>query len=557
MEGQTIMLTVLYGISVLLMILVPVLLAIGLRRIATPAWLLFGIGSLTFILSQVVHLPLNQWLADLGLLPGTASTDIPIVQTALIAGLTAGLCEELMRAAGFAILRKMRPAWMRLQDSVMLGLGHGGIESMVFGGVLTAATASSLLPLIGADLSKLGLTADQLALLQNQIDSLAANPWNSALPLLERIIAISAHVVFSIMVWKAFSGAGLRRNWFYIPLAVLYHAGVDFAAVYGMQYLKDQSLLFELFFVAMLVPGYIWAAYQIRLARRLRASESPAARRAPQSPVRSELAVYFSAVGKELTQLWRTKRMLVTGAVFLVFGMGSPLIAKLIPDVFKSVAGMEQFASLIPVPSAADAMDQYIKNISQFGFLLAVLLAMGAVVGEKEHGVAPMILSKPMPRWAYLASKFTAQSVMYCACFLLAGAGAYYYTRIIFGSLEPGAFLLVNILLLVWTLTFVALAILASTLAKTTVSAGGIGIVLAVLCMLAGSIPRYGVLFPQGLISWAIQASYTAAGKTVSSAVSSALAGQVYVNGGALASAAVLIVMCLVLSIGFFEQQEL
>jgi ABC-2 type transport system permease protein len=551
------MLTVLYGISVLLMILVPVILAAGLRRVSSAAWLLFGIGSLTFILSQVIHLPLNAWLADIGLLPGSASAAPPILQTALIAGLSAGLCEELVRAAGYAVLHRLRPAWMQLPDAIMLGLGHGGIESMIFGGVLTAATASSLLPLIGANLSGLGLTPDQLANLQAQLNSLAAHPWNSALPLLERIIAISAHVVFSLMVWKAFTGAGLRRNWFYIPLAVLYHAGVDFAAVYGMQYQKDQPLLFELTFIGMLVPGYIWTAYQIRLSSRLHDSAVAAPRHVPQSPIRSELAVYRTAVGKELVQLWRTKRMLVTGAVFLVFGMGSPLIAKVIPDIFKSVAGMEQFAALIPVPSAVDAMDQYLKNLTQFGFLLAVLLAMGTVVGEKEHGVAPMILSKPMPRWAFIAGKFTAQCVMYLACFALSGAGAYYYTWILFGPLEPGAFLLVNVLLLIWILTYVGLAVLGSTLGKTTVAAGGIGVVLSVAMMLGGYIPQYGVLFPEGLLSWAGMAAHAAAGQAASSAVSSALAGQFLVNGGALASAVVVIVMSLVLSWGFFEQQEL
>ena len=556
MEGQIGMLVFLYSVSVLLMILVPVILAAGLRRISSAPWLLFGIGSGTFVLSQVVHLPLNQWLADLGLLPGTVAADVPIVQTALIAGLTAGLCEELMRAGGYALLRKLRPAWMRLQDGVMLGLGHGGIESMIFGGVLTAATVSSLLPLIGADLGGFGLTPDQRTTLQAQLNSLTAHPWNSALPLLERVIAMSAHVVFSLMVWKAFTGAGLRRNWFYIPLAVLYHAGVDFAAVYGMQYLKDQTWLFELSFIGMLVPGYVWAAYQIRLAKKALALADPISDTAPQSSIRSELAVYWTAVGKELTQLWRTKRILVTGAVFLVFGMGSPLIAKAIPDIFKSVEGMEQFAALIPVPGAVDAMDQYLKNLSQFGFLLAVLLGMGTVVGEKEHGVAPMILSKPMPRWAFIAGKFTAQSVMYLGCFALSGAGAYYYTWILFGPLEPAAYLLVNVLLLIWILTFVALAVLGSTLGKTTVSAGGIGFVLAVLFMLAGSIPRYGILFPQGLLVWAGQAAHAAAGQAAS-AVSTALAGQVYVNGGALASAVVLIVISLILSVGFFEQQEL
>jgi uncharacterized membrane protein YhfC len=145
-----------YGLSILLMIILPVFLAAGLRRIAQPAWILFGVGCLTFTLSQVVHLPLNNWLATIGLLPGKVYSGQPLWQTALIVGLTAGLCEELLRAAGYAVIQKIKPGWTRLSDAVMLGLGHGGIESMVFGGVLTAATVSALLPLVGIDLNTLG-----------------------------------------------------------------------------------------------------------------------------------------------------------------------------------------------------------------------------------------------------------------------------------------------------------------------------------------------------------------------------------------------------------------
>jgi ABC-2 type transport system permease protein len=549
------MLSIEYGLVVFLMIILPVILAIAWRRMFGTPWLLFGIGCLTFVLSQVIHLPLNEWLAGLGLLPRVASTGREILQTALVAGLTAGVCEELMRAAGFAVLRKLRPGWMRLQDAVMLGLGHGGIESMIFGGILTAATASALLPLIGADLQTLGLTPVQLELLRSQIDSLTAYPWHGVYPLLERIIAVSAHVIFSLMVWKAFTGDGLRRNGFYIPLAVLYHAGVDFGAVCGVHYIKGDPLLMELGFVVMLIPGYVWAARQIRQS--LRGDSSTVQAAGPlHSSVRSEWAVFRAATQKEIFQLWRTKRLLVTGAVFLVFGMGSPLIAKIIPDIFRSVPEMEQFAALIPEPSAADAMTQYIKNLSQFGFLLAVLLGMGAVAGEKEHGVAPMILSKPMPRWAFIASKFAAQSAMYIVCFLVSGAGAYYYTWILFGPLEIAPFILTNVLLLFWLLSFVALALIGSTLGKTTVGAGGIGIVLSIALMLAGSIPRYGVLFPGGLLGWAEQTAQTAAGAASQSLESTIAAGGIPANGGALASAIVLIVMSLVLSLGFFEQQE-
>jgi ABC-2 type transport system permease protein len=542
-----------FGFSILLMILLPVVLAAGLRRIAQPAWILFGVGCLTFTLSQVVHLPLNNWLASVGVLPGTANGSSPLWRTALIVGLTAGLCEELMRAAGYAVVRKIKPGWMRLPDAVMLGLGHGGIESMVFGGVLTAASVGALLPLIGVDLTALGLKPDQVDALRRQLDALTATPWTGMLPLLERIIAISAHGIFSLLVWKAFTDHSPRRA-LYLPLAILYHAGVDFAAVYGLQYLKDQPLLMELVFAGILIPGYLWAYRQIRRY----AKTKSAASRIPNSPVRSELALFAAAARKEIVQQWRTRRMLVLGAVFLVFGMGSPLLSKLTPEIIRSIQGAEQFASLIPVPSAADAMAQYIKNLSQFGFLLAILLAMGAVVGEKETRVAPMILSKPMPRWAFIAGKFAAQGVMYLGAFVLSGIGAYYYTWILFGPVEPGQFILMNGLLLLWVLSFVALSLLGSVLGRTTASAGGIAMGFCIGLSLAGSIPQYGALLPGGLLGWAAQAGQAAGGiqPAVASLVSASIA-QLPVNGGALASAIVVCVLSLVFSIGFFEQQEL
>jgi ABC-2 type transport system permease protein len=542
-----------YGFSILLMILLPVLLAVGLRRIAQPPWILFGIGCLTFNLSQVIHLPLNNWLSTIGLLPATAASGRPLWQTASIVGLTAGLCEELMRTAGFAAIRRLKPGWMRLQDAVMLGLGHGGIESMVFGGVLTAASIGALLPLIGVDLNTLGLKPDQVDALRRQLETVVGNPWIGALPLLERVIALTAHGVFSLMVWKAFSGRGGLR-WVYIPLAILYHAAVDFFAVYGLQYLKDQPLLMEMIFAAIMIPGYVWVFWQIRRHGKTEAPPTGI----PNSPVRSELGIFWTATQKEIIQLWKTRRLLVMGAVFLFFGMGSPLFAKLTPEILRSVQGGEIFANLIPTPSAADAMGQYLKNLYQFGFLLAILLVMGAVVGEKETRVAPMILSKPMPRWAFITSKFAAHCLMYLGGFILAGIGAYYYTWILFGPLEPGAFILMNALLLLWVLTFVALGLLGSVLGKSTVAAGGIGVGLSVALILAGSIPRYGPLLPGGLLEWAGQAGQTAAGVQPALAnLSTTSIVQMPINSGASASAIVLILVVLILSIGCFEQQEL
>lgn len=551
------MLVLAYVVSVSLMILLPVALAAGLRRVTPAPWLLFSIGSLTFILSQAVHLPLNDWLAGFGLLPAEGARDLPLWRTALILGLTAGLCEELARAAGYAALQKVKPAWLRLQDSLMLGLGHGGIEAMIFGGVLTAATLSALLPLRQVDLNTLGLPPEQLEALRLQLSMLAASPLNAVFPLLERLLAISAHVTFSLLVWQAFARGRFRRDWFYLPLAILYHAAIDFLAVWGAETFRENYLFGLLAFIAVLIPGWVWALWLVRRNWIPRPAVAGLQTGATTGSLRGEWRVFWAASLKELRQLWRTRRLLVMGAVFLIFGMGSPLLAKLTPELLSSIEGAEIFAELIPEPTAGDAMTQYIKNLAQFGFILAVLLGMGAVVGEKERGVAPMILSKPMPRWAFISSKFFAQFLMYLGGFILAGLGAYYYTLVLFGSLDFAGFALLNGLLLLWLLTFVALSLLGSTLGASTAASGGIGLALSVALMLAGTLPKYGALLPGGLMSWAAMIGQAAAGIDPPGLDAGPLALAGLANGGAAASALVVIVVAITLSLGIFEQQEL
>ncbi|MCB9134579.1 MAG: YhfC family intramembrane metalloprotease [Anaerolineales bacterium] len=545
------MLTFAYTLSILLMIFLPVLFAAGWRRMRPTPWLLFSLGTLTFILSQAVHLPLNHWLTTINFLPTPADTTFPLWRSALTLGLTAGLCEELARAGGYALLQRWKPTWLRFQDGVMLGLGHGGFEAIVFGGILTAASISALLPLIGTDLTTLGLSPAQIATLQLQLNSLTAAPWNAGLPLLERLIAMTGHVVFSLLVWQAFARNQVRRDWFWILIAVLYHALLDFVAVIGVTKMQGQALLLELVFAGVVLPGAGWAVWRVRRERVPR----------PQADLRGEWRVFGIVTMKEFRQLWRTNRLLVMGAVFLLFGMGSPLLAKLTPELLHSLPGAEQIANLIPEPTAGDAMAQYLKNLSQFGFLLAILLVMGTVVGEKERGVVPMILSKPMPRWAFILSKFTAQAGMYLGGFALAGLGAYYYTVILFGALDFGGFALLNGLLFLWLMTFVALGLLGSVLGRSTVAAGGIGLGFAVIMMLLGSLPQYGALFPGGLMAWAAQVGAQAAGAPASALSgglgSGAAVGMVTAQGGAAASSVALILLMLILAIGVFEQQEL
>ncbi len=332
------MLALSYTVSIICMLLLPIILAVLLRRHYRVFWILFVAGTLTFLGSQAVHLPLNSWLADIGLLPGSASLDgAPLWRTALILGLSAGLCEELARAIGYWVVKWAR----RLEDGVMLGLGHGGIEAMIFGGVLTAATVSSLLSLQGVDLEALNLSAAQMEAISLQAEQFSTSPLYAFAPLFERLLAITAQVTLSVIVLQAFS----RRKPSFILVAILYHALIDAVAVYaGVS--TNQAWIAWLALIIVLIPGWTW------LVRHWRARDSELAtietKEPAPTPISTSLKLFLVTTRKEMLYQWRTWRVVIVCAVMFVFAIMSPLLTKFTPQLLSSLEGAEAVRGFDP-----------------------------------------------------------------------------------------------------------------------------------------------------------------------------------------------------------------
>jgi len=212
--------------------------------------------------------------------------------------------------------------------------------------------------------------------------------------------------------------------------------------------------------------------------------------------------IFFTALRKELLEQWRTYRLLIVGAVLIVFGMTSPLVAKLTPELIKLVPEGESLAALIPAPTAADAVAQYAKNMNQFGVILALLVTMGAVAQEKDKGTAAMMLVKPMPRSVFLMAKFAALSVTFAVSIALAAIGSYIYTLILFGALNASAWLALNLLLLIYLLVFVALTLLCSALVRSAVAAGGLAFGVLIVLSIVSALPAIGEVLPGQLMVW-------------------------------------------------------
>ena len=521
--------TILYAITITLMIIVPVLLAIAFRRRFRALWLLWSAGAVAFFLSQVYHLPLNNLLGRMGLI-GPIGPDAPdLLRTAFILGLSAGISEGLMRIVTFWFLNR-RGLVDRWSGGTMVGLGHGGIESMIIG-AFTALSVAGLLSLQGTDLSTLGLAAEQMVTLEKQLAAVTTPSAAALLPFVERLMAMALHVAVSLLVWLSFR----RRNALFAVTGILYHALVDGVVVYAGQFIDNVWLLEGLVFL-LLLPGLLVIGWTYRHYGAAEPAHSP-------PPLREEWHRYGALLRKELLEQWRTRKVLVVVVVFLLFGLASPLLARFTSDLLKSVPGAEQFAGLIPEPKTADSVVQYVKNLTQFGFIIAILLGMGAIAGERERGTAAMTLSKPVPRWAYVLAKFDAQALVYLAALLMAGLGAWFYTGLLFEpGLAFGPFMLGNVLLWVWLLAFVAATLLGSAIGRTTLIAAGLGLLFSVVLLIGGAFPQAAALLPAGLVSWISQLG---------------IPDPLPVNGwGALAGSLVLIIFCLVTAVGVVERQE-
>jgi len=223
------MLETTYLINFLGMTLLPIIAAIYLSRKFKLSWKLFLAGGLTFIASQILHIPLVLALTSTMLSWG-------IIPYAIVLGLLAGIFEETARYILFKFIRKDSKTW---NEGVFIGLGHGGTEAIIFG-ILAAVGFFTMLAYRSMDLSTIpSIPADQLELAKQQVAAYWSTPvYMTLLGAVERIFAICLHISLSVMV--LYSIVNKKPVWFWI--ALLWHAIVDAVTVYLIQQISMLAL---------------------------------------------------------------------------------------------------------------------------------------------------------------------------------------------------------------------------------------------------------------------------------------------------------------------------
>ncbi|MDF1543070.1 MAG: ABC transporter permease subunit [Anaerosomatales bacterium] len=112
-------------------------------------------------------------------------------------------------------------------------------------------------------------------------------------------------------------------------------------------------------------------------------------------------------LGKEFTEILRTWRLYVVPGILIFFGISSPILAELTPQLLSSMPGLaEQGVSIeIPPATTVDAYLQFNKNAMQIALIAVIIATAGAIAGERSSGTAQIVLAKPVSRTAMVVAK--------------------------------------------------------------------------------------------------------------------------------------------------------
>lgn len=139
------------------------------------------------------------------------------------------------------------------------------------------------------------------------------------------------------------------------------------------------------------------------------------------------MKAFFAFSKKELMEYIRTYKLLILMLIFFVFGMMSPLSAKLLPELMSSLLPEGITITLAP-PTAVDSWAQFYKNMSQIGTLLIVILFSGSISTELSKGTLINILTKGLKRPVVFLSKYVSACLLFSASYLVAFFTTYMYT---------------------------------------------------------------------------------------------------------------------------------
>jgi len=186
-------------------------------------------------------------------------------------------------------------------------------------------------------------------------------------------------------------------------------------------------------------------------------------------------------IGRLLVKELKETRIqgVVFAAVILLFGATSVLMQKFIPKLVP-----ENLAEAFE-PSLVAGLADYVGNSLQMGSIVAILITIAALAGERESGTLELLLARPVSKLQIVLSKFLARVSYVILGNIIAGLVTWYYAVYLFEPFPLGKVLLSAIAISAVVSFVVGLTMIFTAWTTSKISAafgsGAVALALAIL----------------------------------------------------------------------------
>ena len=245
------------GISLVICLTIPVFAAYYMKRQQGATLRSFLVGMMSFIFfaliaEQMLHVVVLSVFQDYMTDPEH------LLVYAIYGGLAAAVFEETGRFIAMKYLMRNR---LYKKEALMYGLGHGGVEAILIGGIGSFSNLATAISINSGALDASIAANDQTII--TAVEQMTTLPsWQFLLVAVERMSAMTLHICLSYLVYQAVKHG---RNKCFLA-ALLIHFLVDAVTVYMASKIPVIAIEMALVLVDCVLVFVVYRMYQNEVA---------------------------------------------------------------------------------------------------------------------------------------------------------------------------------------------------------------------------------------------------------------------------------------------------
>ncbi|HYZ52963.1 MAG TPA: hypothetical protein VE733_05565 [Streptosporangiaceae bacterium] len=183
----------------------------------------------------------------------------------------------------------------------------------------------------------------------------------------------------------------------------------------------------------------------------------------------------------EALRLWRTRRLAALAAVYVILGLGIPVLTYELPQLLKHTSGGVRV--IAPPPTPVSSLTGFASNAAQLGTLVLVVVAAASLAIDARPALAAFYRSRTRRPSRLLLPRTAVLALAGAAC-VAAGTGCCWYeTDVLIGPLSVAALSGGFGLEILWVCFCVAVVAVWAGLVRSVLAVAGAA--LATLLVLA------------------------------------------------------------------------